>query len=150
MKRYVRSDTSSKREYGEFARRPGSVKGIDGKAFDIKGSFLDDPYRFFAWSMPPDSEGDSEGDNDEFSEMLEKLIRKNFDVSDYYEEPSIQGSEGEDNIFIKLRNGSEYTFSFSWPDMQEAIHNDGPKAAARSYFDGIKEDIESGSALVEE
>lgn len=42
--------------------------------------------------------------------------------------------------------GNEYSFSFSWSDMQETIYSDGPEAAANYYFNEIKEGIESGSA----
>lgn len=89
---------------------------------------------------------DGEIDNDKFAENLENLVRNEFDVSDYFEEPSIQGFAGEDNISIILNDGSEYSFSFSWMEMQEAIYNDGPEAAANYYFNEIKEGIESGSA----
>lgn len=89
---------------------------------------------------------DGEIDDDKFAENLEKLVRNKFDVSDYFEEPSIQGFEGEDIISIKLHDGSEYYFSFSWSDMQETIYSDGPEAAANYYFNEIKEGIESGSA----
>lgn len=89
---------------------------------------------------------DGEIDNDKFAENLEKLVKTKFDVSDYFEEPSIQGFAGTDNISIKLNNGSEYSFSFSWREMQEAIYSDGPDAAANYYFNEIKEGIESGSA----
>lgn len=89
---------------------------------------------------------DGEIDDDKFAENLEKLVRNEFDVSDYFEEPSIQGFEGEDIISIKLHDGSEYYFSFSWSDMQETIYSDGPEAAANYYFNEIKEGIESGSA----
>lgn len=85
-------------------------------------------------------------DNDKFAENLENLVRNEFDVFDYLEEPSIQGFSGADNISIKLNYGSEYSFSFSWMEMQEAIYNDGPEAAAKHYFNEIKEGIESGSA----
>ena len=89
-------------------------------------------------------------DNDKFAEDLENLVRTEFDVGDYFEEPSIQGFAGADIISIKLKDGSEYSFSFSWSDMQEIIYSDGPEAAANYYFNEIKEGIESGSALVED
>lgn len=89
---------------------------------------------------------DGEIDNDKFAEKLENLVRNDFDVSDYFEEPSIQGFSGADNISIKLNDGSEYSFSFSWYDMQEKIFGDGPDKAAKYYFNEIKEGIESGSA----
>ena len=93
---------------------------------------------------------DGEIDNDKFAEDLENLVRTEFDVGDYFEEPSIQGFAGADIISIKLKDGSEYSFSFSWSEMQEIIYSDGPEAAANYYFNEIKEGIESGSAIVED
>ena len=88
--------------------------------------------------------------NDKFAEKLEDLVRNEFDVSDYFEEPSIQGFAGTDNINITLQDGREYSFSFTWSAMQENIYSDGPESAANYYFNEIKEGIDSGSALVED
>lgn len=90
-----------------------------------------------------------ESDNEDFSSKLEDLVRKNFDVSDYFEEPSVQGFLGSDYVNIELTNGHQYSFSFSWQEMQEAIYSDGPEAAANYYFNEIKDGIESGSASID-
>ena len=97
------------------------------------------------WYMS--EKGDS--DNYSFSEKLEDLVNDEFDVSDYFEEPSIQGFAGADYINITLQNGREYSFSFDWRAMQETIYNDGPESAANYYFKRIKRGIDSSSALVE-
>lgn len=97
------------------------------------------------WYMS--EKGDS--DNYSFSEKLEDLVNDEFDVSDYFEEPSIQGFAGADYINITLQNGREYSFSFDWRAMQEKIYNDGPESAANYYFKRIKRGIDSSSALVE-
>lgn len=89
---------------------------------------------------------DGEIDNDKFAEKLESLVKRKFDVSDYFEEPSIQGFSGADYINIELGDGSKYSFVFSWSEMQENIYSDGPEKAANHYFNEIKEGIESGSA----
>lgn len=93
---------------------------------------------------------DGEIDNDKFAEKLESLVKNEFDVSDYFEEPSIQGFAGTDYIDIELVDGSKYSFVFGWSDMQEAIYSDGPESAAKHYFNEIKEGIEQGSALVQD
>lgn len=90
-------------------------------------------------------EGDD--DNVRFAQMLEGLVKQAFDVSDYFEEPSTQLLSGADFIDIELADGHKYSFEFSWEDMQTAIFEDGPEAAAKHYFNKIKEGIESGSAL---
>lgn len=87
-----------------------------------------------------------ESDNDKFAEKLEGLVKRKFNVSDYFEEPSIQGYSGNDYIDIELVDGNKYSFSFSWSEMQEKIFETGPDKAAKYYFNEIKEGIESGSA----
>jgi hypothetical protein len=94
------------------------------------------------WYMS--EKGDS--DNYSFSDKLESLVRTEFDVSDYFEEPSIQGFAGNDYVDIGLGDGSKYSFAFSWSEMQENIFENGPDKAAKHYFNEIKEGIESGSA----
>lgn len=93
---------------------------------------------------------DGEIDNDKFAETLESLVKNEFDVSDYFEEPSIQGFAGADYINIELGDGSRYSFVFGWSDMQDNIYINGPEVAAKHYFNEIKEGIESGSALVQD
>lgn len=91
-----------------------------------------------------------QSDNDKFAEKLENFVRDEFDVSDYFEEPSIQGFAGEDYINITLQDGHEHSFSFNWSDMQDRIYSNGPDAAAKYYFNQIKKGIDSGSALIED
>lgn len=122
-----------------------NLTSINGKDPDLY-SFKEDKMTFDEWYMS--SEGDI--DSDKFAERLENLVRTEFDVADYFEEPSIQGYSGNDYVDIELVDGSKYSFTFSWSDMQDNIYSDGPEAAAKHYFNEIKEGIESGSALVED
>lgn len=116
MKRYVRSDI----EYDEYHE------------YD----------NIFDWYQS--DEGDE--DNYRFAQTLESLVKKAFDVSDYFEEPSVQQLLGSDFIDIELADGHKYSFEFSWEAMQTSIFEDGPEKAANHYFNKIKEGIESGSA----
>lgn len=118
-----------------------SVNGQDPDLYSVK----DTKMTFGEWYSSP--KGDS--DNDSFSEKLEDLVRDEFDVSDYFEEPSIQGFSGADYINITLQNGREYSFNFAWRAMQEKIYSGSPEAAANYYFKRIKRGIDSSSALVE-
>ena len=86
-------------------------------------------------------------DNYRFAQTLESLVKQAFDVSDYFEEPSVQQLLGSDFIDIELADGHKYSFEFNWDDMQTAIFLDGVEAAAKHYFNEIKKGIESGSAL---
>lgn len=122
-----------------------NLKSINGKDPNLY-SFKEDNMTFDEWYMSSDGDIDS----DKFAERLENLVRTEFDVADYFEEPSIQGYSGNDYVDIELRDGSKYSFAFSWSDMQDNIYSDGPEAAAKHYFNEIKEGIESGSALVED
>lgn len=117
----------------------GPAEEIDDDAYDEYDN-IDD------WYMSEKGESD----NDKFAEKLESLVKRKFDVSDYFEEPSIQGFAGADFINIELVDGSKYSFAFSWSDMQETIFENGPDKAAKYYFNEIKEGIDSGSALVED
>lgn len=87
------------------------------------------------------------GDSDYFSELLEELVRKNYDVVDYFNEASVQGYQGSDHIAITLANGNLYTFDIDYMEELEAIYQDGDEDAAQSYFEQIKEGIDSGAAL---
>ncbi len=89
-------------------------------------------------------------DQTEFVEILESKVRSEYDVADWFEEPSIQGLMGADNILVTLSSGHEYSFSFNFEAEVEMIYSDGPEVAANYYFSEIKEGIESGSALVED
>ena len=122
-----------------------NLKSINGKDPNLY-SFKEDNMTFDEWYMSSDGDIDS----DKFAERLENLVRTEFDVADYFEEPSIQGYSGNDYVDIELRDGSKYSFAFSWSDMQDNIYSNGPEAAAKHYFNEIKEGIESGSALVED
>lgn len=122
-----------------------NLTSINGKDPNLY-SFKEDNMTFDEWYMSSDGDIDS----DKFAERLENLVRNEFDVADYFEEPSIQGYSGNDYVDIELVDGSKYSFAFSWSDMQDNIYSDGPEAAAKHYFNEIKEGIESGSALVED
>lgn len=89
-------------------------------------------------------------DQNEFMEILESKVRSEYDVAEWFEEPSTQGLMGADNVLITLNSGHEYSFSFDFETEVKSIYSDGPEAAANYYFDEIKEGIESGSALVED
>lgn len=86
----------------------------------------------------------------EFIEMLEDLVRAKYDVEDFFEEPSTQGYQGSDFISITLSDGSQYEFEFDWYDEIFDIYTFGPEAVAKAYFNYMKEDIDSRSALVKE
>lgn len=90
------------------------------------------------------------GDSGYFSELLEELVRKNYDVVDYFSEPSVQGYQGSDRIAITLANGNVYRFDIDYMEELEAIYEDGDEDAAQSYFEQIKEGIDSGAALSNE
>lgn len=89
-------------------------------------------------------------DQNKFMEILESKVRSEYDVAEWFEEPSTQGLMGADNILVTLSSGDKYSFSFNFEAQVEAIYSDGPKSAANYYFDEIKEGIDSGSALVED
>lgn len=94
----------------------------------------------------------NQGQNEsvEFIDKLESLVTGAYDVQDFFEEPSILGREGVDFISITLSDGSKYEFKFDFYDEQMSIYEDGPEAAAKSYFQEIADGIDSESALVEE
>lgn len=93
---------------------------------------------------------DSISQQNEFIWNLESKVRSEYDVAEWFEEPSTQGLMGVDNILVTLSSGDQYSFSFDFEDEQYTIYSDGPEAAANYYFNEIKEGIESGSALVED
>ena len=110
--------------------------------------------------VEPEDEFDDEFDDEydefdqeagvEFIEKLEDLIRQNYDVIDYFEEPSIQGGVGSDVITMTLNDGKSYEFWFDFEDEVDTIMTDGPESAARQYFAKIQDGIDSGEALVED
>lgn len=110
----------------------------DGDEYD------DDEMSFEDWY--DSSQGEADGM--EFVDKLESLVRSNYNVDDFFEEPSTQGYQGGDFIWITLSDGSKYEFEFDWYDEQVSIYEDGPEATAKSYFKEIQEGIDSGSALV--
>lgn len=89
-----------------------------------------------------------EADGEEFVETLKSLVKSNYNVDEFFEEPSIQGYQGRDYIWITLSDGSRYEFKFDWSSEQSTIYSDGPEAAAEYYFQEIQDGIDSGSALV--
>ena len=148
---------------------PNSVTSIGSDAFegcnklpkDVKNYISqfhsDDDYEFF-----DDDEYDDEmsfqewyyssqggADGMEFVDKLESLVKSNYNVKEFFEEPSTQGYQGRDFIWITLSDGSKYEFEFDWNDEQVSIYEDGPEVAAKSYFQRIQEGIDSGSALVD-
>lgn len=112
---------------------------------DNDDEYDDDEMSFNEWY--DSSQGEVDGE--EFVEKLENLVRSNYNVDDFFEEPSTQRYQGGDFIWITLSDGSKYEFEFDWYDEQFSIYEDGPEAAAKSYFKEIQEGIDSGSALVE-
>lgn len=97
-----------------------------------------------------DDELDQEAAEEKFAENLEDLVRQNYDVIDYFEEPSIQGGVGSDVITITLNDGKSYSFWFDYEDETDTIMTDGPESAAQQYFARIQDRIDSGEALVED
>lgn len=130
-----------------------SFKGCDKLSKDVKKfiskfySYDEDEYdnemSFEEWY--DSSQGEDEGM--EFVDKLERLVRANYNVDEFFEEPSVQRYQGGDFIWITLSDGSRYKFVFDWYDEQSAIYMDGPEAAAKSYFQTIQHGIDSGSAL---
>lgn len=92
---------------------------------------------------------EGESDGMEFVDKLESLVRSNYNVDEFFEEPSTQGYQGSDFIWITLSGGNKYEFVFNWYDEQSAIYMDGPEVAAEHYFQEIQHGIDSGSALTE-
>lgn len=137
---------------------PDSVTSIGDRAFkgcsklpqDVQNYILqlqdnadDDEMSFDEWYNSSECEADGE----EFVEILKSLVTSNYNVDEFFEEPSIQGYQGSDYIWITLSDGSRYEFEFNWSSEQSDIYSDGPEEAAKSYFEEIQEGIDSGSAL---
>ena len=115
----------------------------DDAESDDDDEYEDDEMSFQDWY---DSD-QGEADGMKFVDKLESLVRSNYNVDDFFEEPSTQGYQGGDFIWITLSDGSKYEFEFDWYDEQVSIYEDGPEVAAKSYFQRIQEGIDSGSAL---
>lgn len=105
---------------------------------------LDEEMDFDTWYQSEEGQGDGEI----FIDKLEKLVRSEYDVSEFIDEPSVQGLAGSDILRVGLADGKNYEFSFDWFEEQSTIYQDGPEDAAATYFDEVKEGIESGSAEV--
>ena len=128
---------------------PQNVKNYISQFYDTFDTYddeYDDEMSFQEWYRS--EEGESDGM--EFVDELESLVKSNYDVKEFFEEPSTQGYQGGDFIWITLSDGSKYEFEFDWNDEQVSIYEDGPEVAAKSYFQEIQAGIDSGSALVEE
>lgn len=108
----------------------------------------DDEYDEISFAEWYDS-SQGEADGMEFVSKLESLVRANYSVDEFFEEPSVQRYQGGDFIWITLSDGNKYEFEFDWHDEQFDIYVDGPEAAAKSYFQKIQDGIDSGSALIE-
>ena len=104
----------------------------------------DDEISFDEWYRS--KEGESDGMK--FVDKLESLVKSNYNVDEFFEEPSTQGYQGGDFIWITLSDGNKYEFVFDWYDEQSAIYTDGPGAAAKSYFQKIQDGIDSGRNLM--
>ena len=96
-----------------------------------------------------DEEVSEEAYETAFFEALEDLVKQNYNVNDYFEEPSTQSGQGSDFIWITLSDGSKYKFEFDYGSMIEDASSLGIEPAAVMYFNEIKEGIDSGEALVE-
>lgn len=131
----------------KFTRYPHSIKANRHiySASNISDDEYDDEMSFQEWYYS--SQGEAGGM--EFVDKLESLVKSNYNVDDFFEEPSTQGYQGGDFIWITLSDGSKYEFEFDWNDEQVSIYEDGPEVAAKSYFQRIQEGIDSGSALVD-
>ena len=86
----------------------------------------------------------------DFDRLLESMIREGYDVIDYDVDTSFKGNKGSDSILITLNDGSRYRFEFDHDDELNRLSIDGPEEAAYYYAERIKEEIDSGEALVEE
>lgn len=142
---------------------PDSVKSIDEDAFKNCNKLQKDVKKFISQFYSYDEDEydnemsfedwyhSEEGESDglEFVDKLESLVRSNYNVDEFFEEPSTLGYQGIHFIWITLSGGNKYEFEFNWYDEQSAIYIDGPEVAAEHYFQEIQHGIDSGSALTE-
>ena len=142
---------------------PDSVKSIGEDAFKNCNKLQKDVKKFISQFYSYDEDeydneisfadwyhsDEGESDGIEFVDKLESLVRSNYNVDEFFEEPSTQGYQGGDFIWITLSGGNKYEFVFDWYDEQSAIYTDGPDVAAEHYFQEIQNGIDSGSALTE-
>ena len=120
---------------------------VTGSA-DSNISDYDDEYDEISFDEWYRSE-EGESDGMKFVDKLESLVKSNYNVDEFFEEPSTQGHQGGDFIWITLSDGNKYEFVFDWYDEQSAIYTDGPVAAAKSYFQKIQDGIDSGRNLMD-
>lgn len=88
-------------------------------------------------------------DIDEWGQKLEELVMQKYPSCRYFEEPSIQGTQGGDFISINL-DGKYFSFEFDWRTLIESIFMDGPESVAEDSFKTIVKGITTESALVSE
>ena len=50
-------------------------------------------------------------DQNKFIDILESRVRSEYDVSEWFDEPSVQGLRGDDYILITLSSGDIYSYS---------------------------------------
>lgn len=142
---------------------PDSVKSIGEDAFKNCNKLQEDVKKFISQFYSYDEDeydnemsfedwyhsDEGESDGMEFVDKLESLVKSNYNVDEFFEEPSTQGYQGSDFIWITLSGGNKYEFVFDWYDEQSAIYTDGPDVTAEHYFQEIQNGIDSGSALTE-
>ncbi len=141
MKRYVKCD-SSNLSNTKFILSSGSVDSYEDEYADD----LESEMTFNDWY-------DSDicmDDQNKFIDILESKVRSEYDVAEWFAEPSTQGLMGSDDILVTLNSGDQYSFSFDFKNEQHTIYSEGPEEAAKYYFKQIKRGIDSGSALVED
>lgn len=147
MKIFCNASNSS--EFGNQKRkavkRSSNVKGVhDRRRVTVKSS--EEVFDSFEDWLYSDS---SEADFYEFIETLESLVydSPDYQVVDFFEEPSVQAFEGTDVIEIELSNEDTHGFYFDWEEEQLAIYEHGPVDAAQMYFAEIDRSIKDGTSL---
>lgn len=149
----------SVKSIGEYAFRecdklPKDVKNYisqfyedDDNEYNNESQFYEDDDNEYGSEMSFEEWYDSskgEDDGIKFVDNLESLVKSNYDVDEFFEEPSVQGYQGGDFIWITLSDGSKYEFEFDWYEEQLDIYTYGPEATAKSYFQNIQDGIDSG------
>ena len=148
-------DEEFNREYVDDVISESSVNSASSQLTKVTGSAdsnisdYDDEYDEISFDEWYRSE-EGESDGMKFVDKLESLVKSNYNVDEFFEEPSTQGYQGGDFIWITLSDGNKYEFVFDWYDEQSAIYTDGPVAAAKSYFQKIQDGIDSGRNLMDE
>ncbi len=103
------------------------------------------------WYSLSDWYNSEEGTDDitEYGQKLEELVMQKYPTCMYFEEPSIQGTQGQDYVSIDL-DDEFFSFGFDWETLLENIFTYGPESAAKDSFNEIVEGITTKSALNEE